>query len=209
MDGAVVFIFQEAGQIELCSFLQSHDCAHLKCRSCCPRSWAISQTTFIKGCLHMRSSVLFLYHQISQTATVPGQYFWGFFNGAAFQNSFWGPFLQQWALFSSGLAPPLMVLTVHLCHQFLGWGWPRQSLHLLQPFCCLPPPLQLPQWGWNSRNLCLCSYLLPLLHLPPPPLPLLGITLILAMLEWKIHDYHSNSLVCCEYDLILVLFELS
>ena len=60
----------------------------------------------------MKNSVLFWYHQISWRATVPSQYFMGFFNGAALWNSFQEPFLPWWALFSSGLAPPMLALTV-------------------------------------------------------------------------------------------------
>ena len=52
-----------------------------KPRSCLPTSWAISWTKCEKGCLHMRSSVLFWNWHISWRATVPGQYFWGLFSG--------------------------------------------------------------------------------------------------------------------------------
>ena len=70
-------------------------CKHImvlpwKCRSVFPTAWAISQTSHEKGSFLIRSSVLFWNHQISQRATVPGQYFLVFFTFPALRNSFWG-----------------------------------------------------------------------------------------------------------------------
>ena len=70
-------------------------CKHImalpwKCISVLPTAWAISQTSHEKGSFLMRSSVLFWNCQISQRATVPGQYFLVFFTFPALRNSFWG-----------------------------------------------------------------------------------------------------------------------
>ena len=70
-------------------------CRHImvlpwKHRSVLPTAWAISQTSHEKGSFLIRSSVLFWNCQISQRATVPGQYFLVFFTFPALRNSFWG-----------------------------------------------------------------------------------------------------------------------
>ena len=61
-----------------------------KCRSYLPTSRAISWTSHEKGSFLIRSSVLFWTCQISQRATVPGQYFLVFFTFPAWRNSFQG-----------------------------------------------------------------------------------------------------------------------
>ena len=70
-------------------------CRHIvvlpwKHRSYLPTSRAISQTSHEKGSFLMRSSVLFWNCQISERATVPGQYFLVFLTLPAQRNSFWG-----------------------------------------------------------------------------------------------------------------------
>ena len=53
--------------------------------------------------------MLFWNWQISPRATVPSQYFWVFFNGAAYKNSFWGgalpPTVGQ-SFLQTGSSPP-------------------------------------------------------------------------------------------------------
>ena len=56
-----------------------------------PISWAISWTRWEKGCLHMRSSVLFWNQWILWRASIPSWYFWGLFNIPAFRNYFCRP----------------------------------------------------------------------------------------------------------------------
>ena len=70
-------------------------CKHImvlpwKHRSVLPTAWAISWTSHEKGSFLMRSSVLFWNCQISQGATVPGQYFLVFFTFPVLRNSFQG-----------------------------------------------------------------------------------------------------------------------
>ena len=87
-------------------------CRHImvlpwKCRSVLPTSWAISWTSHEKGSFLIRSSVLFWNHQISQRATVPGQYFLVFFTFPALRNSFWGalPPMVGWSFLLAGSSP--------------------------------------------------------------------------------------------------------
>ena len=97
----------------------------------------------------MKSSVLFWNCQISQRATIPGQYFWGLFMRPFFTNSFWEAFLQT--------SPPLPPFV------------PVAGLVMTQAIS--PPPLfSLPplffyaaHWlGKSTWCLCLCLRLLPL-----------------------------------------------
>ena len=69
-----------------------------KCRLYLPTSRAISRTSHEKGSFLIGSSVLFWNCQISQRATVPGQYFLVFLTLPAWRNSFQGalpPMLGQ------------------------------------------------------------------------------------------------------------------
>ena len=87
-------------------------CRHImvlpwKCMSVLPTAWAISQTSHEKGSLQIRSSVLFWNHHISWRATVPGQYFLGFFTFPALRNSFQGalpPMVGQ-SFLTAGYSP--------------------------------------------------------------------------------------------------------
>ena len=70
-------------------------CKHImalpwKCKLVLPAALAISQTSHEKGSFWMRSLVLFWNRQISQRATVPGQYLLVFFTFPDLRNSFWG-----------------------------------------------------------------------------------------------------------------------
>ena len=73
-----------------------------------PTSRAISQTRCEKSNLQMRGSVLFWNQQISQRATIPGQYLWGLFTFLALRNSFQGalPPMVSWSLLLPGSSPP-------------------------------------------------------------------------------------------------------
>ena len=87
-------------------------CKHImalpwKCISVLPTARAISQTSLEKGSFLMRSSVLFWNCQISQRATVPGQYFLVFFTFPTLRNSFWGalPPTVGWSFLLAGSSP--------------------------------------------------------------------------------------------------------
>ena len=76
-------------------YASAASCRHMialpwKCRSYLPTSKAISQTNCEKWSFQIRSSVLLWNCQISERATVPGQYFLVFFTFPAWRNSFWG-----------------------------------------------------------------------------------------------------------------------
>ena len=76
-------------------YASAASCRHIivlpwKCKSYLPTSRAIMQTKHKKGSFQIRNSVLFWNHQITQRATVPGQYFLVFFTFPAWRNSFWG-----------------------------------------------------------------------------------------------------------------------
>ena len=90
-------------------------------------SRAMSWTNSEKGSFQIRSSVLFWNCQISQRATVPGQYFLVFFTFPTWRNSFWGDFASHGHL---ELPPGCLLLTWHrwpsLCShlgQLLGQQW--------------------------------------------------------------------------------------
>ena len=78
-----------------------------KCKSYLPTSRAISQTSYEKESFLIRSSVLFWNHQISQRATVPGQYFLVFLTLPAWRNSFQGalPPMVGWSFLLTGSSP--------------------------------------------------------------------------------------------------------
>ena len=76
-------------------YVSAASCRHImalpwKCKSYLPTSRAISWTSCEKGSFLIRSSMLFWNCQISQRATVPGQYFLVFFTLPAWRNSFQG-----------------------------------------------------------------------------------------------------------------------
>ena len=75
-----------------------------KHKSYLPTSRAMSGTSHQKGSFLIRSSVLFWNHQISQRATVPGQYFLVFLTFPAWRNSFWGalPPMVGWSFLWTG-----------------------------------------------------------------------------------------------------------
>ena len=107
MYGAEVGIFHETDQICFCSFLQAYYGAPWKCRSNLPTSRAISWTSHEKGSFLIRSSVLFWNCQISQRATVPGQYFLVFLTLPTWRNSFQGalPPMVGWSFLQTGSSP--------------------------------------------------------------------------------------------------------
>ena len=77
------------------TYASAASCRHImalpwKCKSYLPTSRAISWTSHEKRSFLIRSSVLFWNCQISQRATVPGQYFLGFLTLPAWRNSFQG-----------------------------------------------------------------------------------------------------------------------
>ena len=98
--------------MRLIKYASAASCRHImvlpwKHKSYLPTSWAISQTSHEKGSFLIRSSVLFWNHQISQRATVPGQYFLVFFTLPAWRNSFWGalPPMVGWSFLLTGSSP--------------------------------------------------------------------------------------------------------
>ena len=81
--------------MRLTIYASAASCRHFialpwKCKSYLPTSRAILWTNHKKGNFQIRSSVLFWNCQISQRATVPGQYFLVFLTLPAWRNSFWG-----------------------------------------------------------------------------------------------------------------------
>ena len=84
-----------ASSMRLTIYASAASCRHImalpwKHRSVLPTWRAISQTSHEKGSFLTRSSELFLNHQISWRATVPGWYFLVFLTFLALRNSFWG-----------------------------------------------------------------------------------------------------------------------
>ena len=103
-----------ASSIRLTIYASAAFCRHImalpwKCKSYLPTSRAILWTNCEKGSFLMRSSVLFWNCQISQRATVPGQYFLVFLTFPAWRNSFQG-----------ALAP-----TVGWSFLLTGCSWPK------------------------------------------------------------------------------------
>ena len=81
--------------MRLTKYASAASCRHImvlpwKHRSYLPTERAISWTSCEKGSFLIRSSVLFWNCQISQRATVPGQYFLVFLTFPAWRNSFQG-----------------------------------------------------------------------------------------------------------------------
>ena len=114
-----------------------------KCMSYHPTSRAILQTKCEKGSLQNKRSVLFWNWWISQRATVPGQYLWGFFTFPAHRNSFWGSLPPT---VGKSFPPGWLLSTKHRWHglcshlgQMLGWQWLWQPPHLSQLLCLHSP----------------------------------------------------------------------
>ena len=165
-----------------------------KCRSYLPTSRAISQTSHEKGSFLIRSSVLFWNCQISQRATVPGQYFLVFLTFPAWINSFWGALLPtvSQSFLQIGSSPkaeaqPLQPSgpTVGLAMMMVTYPHPPVILPpqpaSQPPSTSCPPPSQVRAF-WLGRggalereppSLCsqLCLLLLHSEH--PPSFPLL------------------------------------
>ena len=124
-----------------------------------PTSRAISRTSRENRSFRIRSSVLFWYRQISQRATVPGQYFLVFLTFPAFRNSFHRalPPTVGSELPSGRLLPQSRWsgLCSHL-DQLLGRQWRWWLTHFCQPTCLLNPPDHLLQClhhlphGWGA-----------------------------------------------------------
>ena len=99
--------------MRLTTYASAASCRHMmvlpwKHKSYFPTSRAISWTNCEKGSFLIRSSVLFWNCQISQRATVPGQYFLVFFTFPAWRNSFWGalpPMVDQTFLLAGSSTP--------------------------------------------------------------------------------------------------------
>ena len=94
------------------TYASAASCRHImvlpwKHKSYLPTSRAISWTSHEKGSFLIRSSVLFWNCQISQRATVPGQYFLGFLTLPAWRNSFQGalPPTVGWSFLLTGSSP--------------------------------------------------------------------------------------------------------
>ena len=115
-----------ASSMRLTKYASAASCRHImllpwKHRLYLPTSRAISQTSHEKGSILIRSLVLFWKCQISQRATVPGQYFLVFLTLPAQRNSF------------QGALPPMVG------QSFLWTGsspqsrWPSLCSHLGQP----------------------------------------------------------------------------
>ena len=91
----VCMVQRLASSMRPTTYASAASCRHImvllwKCKSYLPTSRAISQTSCEKGSFLIRSSVFFWNHQISQRATVPGQYFLGFLTLPAWRKSFQG-----------------------------------------------------------------------------------------------------------------------
>ena len=115
--------------MRLTKYASVASCRHImvlpwKHRLYMPTARAVSWTSHEKGSFLIRSLVLFWNHQISQRATVPGQYFLVFLTLPAWRNSFWGalPPMVGWIFLWTGSSPPsrLPSLCSHLC-QLSGW----------------------------------------------------------------------------------------
>ena len=109
MDCTKVGVFQEADQIVLCSFLQSHDHMHLEAQIIFTDVLGnfVDQMQNRGTYVCMRTSVLFWNQQILWRATIPGWYFQGLFSMPAFKNSFLGalpPTVSQ-SFFQAGSSP--------------------------------------------------------------------------------------------------------
>ena len=108
-----------------------------------PQAWTILQTRHMKGCLQMRSSVLFWYRQISWRATTPAGT-----SGASLVPL--SKILCRGPSPYSGLMQPASLLViegpaVNLASAWVGGSW--QFPHSLQPLQLPPPPFHLSQWG--------------------------------------------------------------
>ena len=90
MYGTEVGVFHETNYICLCSFLQAYYSASLEMQVIFAHFKGYLMDYPQEGELLNRSSVLFWNCQISQRATVPGQYFLVFLTIPASRNSFWG-----------------------------------------------------------------------------------------------------------------------
>ena len=104
---AKVGFLQEGSQIVHYRFLQSQDCVHLEVQVIFTNLLVISWTRHEKGCLHMRSPVLFCNWQTLWRATIPSQYFQGLFDMPAFRNPFLGALLPTvgQSFFLAGSSP--------------------------------------------------------------------------------------------------------
>ena len=102
-----------ASSMRLIIYASTASCRHMivhpwRCISYLPTCLAILWSSCEKGSFQMRSSVLFWNCHIMQRATVPGQYFLGFFTFPACKNSFWGalPPTVGWSILQAGSSPP-------------------------------------------------------------------------------------------------------
>ena len=175
-----------------------------KCKSYLPTSRAISWTNHEKGNFLMRSSVLFWNHQISQRATVPGQYFLVFLTLLAWRNSFQGALLPTvgWSFLLNGSSLPNVDGPASTAIWANCWvsnkkgNIPTSSSHLASSTCFYTSLLgegSLAGDGWCtgegglhpfSARTFLASLDLKT-HLSLPFSPFLGVSLVLAMLEGK------------------------
>ena len=145
--------------MRLTKYASAASCRHImvlpwKCRSYLPTSRVISRTSHEKGSFLIRSLVLFWNCQISQRATVPGQYFLVFLTLPDWRNSFQGalPPMVGWSFLWTGsslkeMAQPLQPSgpTVRLAMMTVTFPYPPAVLPpqpASQPLpLSSPPPL--------------------------------------------------------------------
>ena len=163
-----------------------------KDRSYLPTSWPVLWMRYMKEHWHMRSSVLLWNWQISWRAAVPGQYFWGFFSLPAFKNSLCGalpPTVSQ-SFFLAGSFPagsegPASTAICTSClvgdnpgdhaasSSFLASSLLLFFLSRVGGLC----------WCLASIGVWACIWACAWVLAQYPSHPLLGMTLVLAMLE--------------------------
>ena len=198
-----VGVFHETNYICLCSFLQAYYSAPLEVQVIFAHfKGYLAWTNCKKGSFQIRSSVLFWNCQISQRATVPGQYFLVFFTFPAWRNSFWGalPPMVGWSFLLAGSSLPnidgLASTAIWAnCWVSEQWGWPPYPLKLL---CLCNSPhyllcLQRGLFSWSrgctsdkglfSLVSTFIAALVCSIFISPPLFPWWGVTFVLAILE--------------------------
>ena len=186
MDHEKVGIFQEADQIVLCSFPQSQDHVHLEVQVIFTNFLGNFVDQMWKGALAYEEFSALLELAISWRATIPSWYLWDLLSSAAFRNSLHGalpPTVGQSILwvgsFPADVDGPA---SAAICASWLVGDDPCDCptfFSLLASSLCLSTS---PRIGDLLLCLGLCSGLGLVFH------PALGVSFILAMLEWKINQ---------------------